>query len=392
MLTPEERRIRRWPVMHSVAIVGSLRTPVGLCDGQLKEYSEQKLSALVMAEVVKQAGISPGDTDEIIFGVARQTSLPSNCARHALLLAGFPDSIPAYTVQRQSASGLQAVANACWAIRTGDARIVVAGGAESMSQTPVELHEARFAFDRSSRFIFNPIPAQERYAQPIGIYGEADTNEVARRIAGRRGISDREQQEYAADSLAKARLETAGHILSIAVRKKKVTELMQYDELSSAVPLLALPADCAAAMALMSIEEARSQGCMILGEIASVHIAAANPYEPELAAQQAAAGALAKTGISPDAISRIELHEMSAAQSLATITEFSQAWGQEVAALARKTNRNGGSLATGSAWGAVGPVLLDKVLWGLRIMGGTYGLVVAPAEGGQAIAAVVKAH
>ena len=105
------------------------------------------------------------------MGTAKQTSKPSNCGRHAMLLARLPEKIPAYTVQRQSASGLQAVANGYWAIRCGDAGAVLAGGTESMSQIPFEIRHARYAFTGKERAIIDAIPAQETGAQPVEKYG-----------------------------------------------------------------------------------------------------------------------------------------------------------------------------------------------------------------------------
>ena len=125
--------------MNRVTLVSAARTPLGAFCGRLESLSEQQLGAAAMRETVRRAAIDPAMIDEVIVGIAKQTSRPSNGGRHAMLLARLPESIPAYTVQRQSASGLQAIVNGLWAIRCGDAAVVLAGGMESMSQIPFEI-------------------------------------------------------------------------------------------------------------------------------------------------------------------------------------------------------------------------------------------------------------
>ncbi len=112
--------------------------------------------------------------------------------------------IPAYTVQRQSASGLQAVVNGYWAIRCGDAGVILAGGAESMSQIPFEIRDARYAFDAKRREIIDAIPAQEAGAQPAARYGLVTTARVAENLARKYSLADEELAAFAAASLKKA--------------------------------------------------------------------------------------------------------------------------------------------------------------------------------------------
>ncbi len=171
--------------MNQVMVVSAARTPLGAFCGKLESLSEQQLAAAAMLEAVRRAGIDPEKIDEVIVGTAKQTSKPSNCGRHAMLLARLPEKIPAYTVQRQSASGLQAVANGYWAIRCGDAGAILAGGTESMSQIPFEIRNARYAFTEKERAIIDAIPAQEAGAQPAEKYGVLTAADAADHFAQR---------------------------------------------------------------------------------------------------------------------------------------------------------------------------------------------------------------
>ena len=124
--------------MPEVYLVGGVRTPQGKYGGALAGVRPDDLAGLVVRAAVGRAGV-PGDAvDEVILGAANQAGEDNrNVARMAVLLAGLPDTVPGYTVNRLCASGLTAVAAAAQAVRCGDAEVVVAGGTESMSQTPM---------------------------------------------------------------------------------------------------------------------------------------------------------------------------------------------------------------------------------------------------------------
>src|ERR671935_858991 len=131
--TPGER------VMTTEAfLVGGVRTPFGRYRGALADSRPDDLAALVLQEALQRAGVAPDAVDEVIFGAANQAGEDNrNVARMAVLLAGLPDAVPGYTVNRLCASSLQAVASAAQQIRTGEADVVVAGGVESMTRAPV---------------------------------------------------------------------------------------------------------------------------------------------------------------------------------------------------------------------------------------------------------------
>lgn len=140
--------------MPEVFLVGGVRTPVGRYGGVLAGVRPDDLAALVVGEAVARAGLDPAEVDEVILGATNGAGEDNrNVARMAALLAGFPDSVPGYTVNRLCASGLQAVANAALQIRAGEADVVVAGGVESMTRAPWVLSKPATAWAKPGELV-----------------------------------------------------------------------------------------------------------------------------------------------------------------------------------------------------------------------------------------------
>ena len=380
--------------MNQVMVVSTARTPLGAFCGQLESLSEQQLAAAAMQEAVRRAGIEPEKIDEVIVGTAKQTSKPSNCGRHAMLLARLPEKIPAYTVQCQSASGLQAVANGSWAIRCGDAGVILAGGTESMSQIPFEIRQARYAFTEKERAIVDGIPAQEAGAQPAEKYGVLTAAERADHVAWRYHLSPEEPAAFAEASLRKARSAAESgffgeELFAVTVKKGKKEESIARDELPKQAAILAPPADGAAMCLLASPQRAKELGLPVLAEILSVGIAAVEPRCAAIAAAKAGLQAVERAGLTLREVDLIELNEMSAAECLAVMREW-ESQGIAPEALAKKVNPSGGALAVGNPWGAAGAVLLTRAVHALRRRGAWIGMAVVMAEGRQGMAMVVR--
>jgi acetyl-CoA C-acetyltransferase len=380
--------------MNQVIVASAVRTPLGAFCGQLESLSEQQLAAAAMREAVERAGMPAEKIDEVIVGIAKQTSRPSNGGRHAMLLARLPEQVPAYTVQRQSASGLQAVANGYWAIRCGDAGVILAGGAESMSQIPFEIRDARYAFDAKRREILDAIPAQEAGAQPAARYGFVTTVRVAENLAQKYSLVDEELAAFAAASLKKAHAAREsgcceGEIFSVTVKKGKKEESIGADELVHEVPWLAPPADGAAMCLLASREKAEVLSLPVLAEIVSIGIAATDPRYRGAAVVEASRKALGRAGLTLNEVDIIELNEMSAAECLAVLREW-RTWGVAQETLAERVNPAGGALATGNPWGAMGAVLLARAVHELRRRSARIAMVALGAEGGQGMALVLR--
>jgi acetyl-CoA C-acetyltransferase len=380
--------------MNQVIVASAVRTPLGAFCGQLEGLSEQQLAVAAMREAVERAGMPAEKIDEVIVGIAKQTSRPSNGGRHAMLLARLPEQVPAYTVQRQSASGLQAVANGYWAIRCGDAGVILAGGAESMSQIPFEIRDARYAFDAKRREIIDAIPAQEAGAQPAALYGPVTTARVAENLARKYSLADEELAAFATASLkmAHAARESGGcegEIFPVTVKKGKKEESISADELVHEVQWLAPPADGAAMCLLASREKAEVLSLPVLAEIVSVGIAATDPRYTGAAVVEASRKALGRAGLTLNEVDIIELNEMSAAECLAVLREW-RTWGGAQEMPAERVNPAGGALATGNPWGAMGAVLLARAVHALRRRSARTAMVALGAEGGQGIALVLR--
>jgi len=347
-------------------------------DGNLRDYNDSKLCVAAMKHAIELSGADAMDISEVIIGEAKQTSRPSNIARYAMLDARLPDKVPAYTVQRQSASGLQAVVNGVWNIKSGMADLILAGGCESMTHIPREIHNARNSFNESTRILFDPISAQVEGAQPWKL-SPAD---ICAAIAEKFGVTPAEAEEYAAASFAKAQQRSvADHICKLQVRKGKVFEAVEADQLYSKPETVSKPADAAAM--LMMASEAALAGRAPIAEILSVAIGAGSPATGSAdAGAGAALKALGKAGIGLDDVSRIEIVEISSAQVLATIRSLG------LEASDNRINAAGGGLATGSPWGASGAVHLTDLVHSLGSE--EHGIVINPAEGGQVLCIVVK--
>ena len=375
--------------MEKVVIAASARTPIGAFDGKLKDYREQKLAVIALNEAIKRAGIAKDAISELIFGIAKQTSGPSNAARYIGLDADLPEAVPAYTVQRQSASGIQAVLNGYYKIKVGSAQVIAAGGAESMTSIPYEIQDARYAFDPNTRIIFDPIPAQVAGSQPVSQYGVVTMDGINEKIAEKYGFSAEQQAEYAAASGEKAAAHAReGNLIPLQRKVKKAVEEINADELCTVPDILARPADAAACCILVGGD--RIDMCSgAAAEIVSVGLSAGDPAGEGLVGMRAVQTALGKAGKTIRDMDLVEFAELTAAQSLAVLQELA-GQGMSASRVSELFNVFGGALASGSPWGAAGNVSLDRLLYALRTSGRKYGLLLCGAEGGQAAAIVVK--
>ena len=121
-------------IMREVVIAGAARTPIGAFGGTLKDVPARQLGAICIREALQRAGVDPATVDEVVMGNVLQAGLGQNVARQMAMDAGVPKEVPAFTLNKVCGSGLRAVSLAAQMIKAGDAEIIVAGGAESMSQ------------------------------------------------------------------------------------------------------------------------------------------------------------------------------------------------------------------------------------------------------------------
>lgn len=373
--------------MSDVMILNIKRTPVCKMNGQFSKINEQTLAAKILTEIVSDSKVKADEIDEIILGVSRQTSTPSNCARHAMLIADLPESVPAYTVNRQSASSMQAIANAFWKIKCGNARIIIAGGTENMSLVPYEIKDARFKFDNKTNIIFDPISEQIKGAQPISKYHDISYSSINENISKKYSISYEDQKKYI--EIKKEKNLVDNNVVAVLVKNKKVENKIESDEPYEEIDIIAQPADAAAACLMTSKEMQIELNAAPIGAILSVGISAGDPNDYGLLCIDSVIEVLKKSNINFEDVSVIELHELTASQCIASLMELSKL-GRSVQELKKITNIQGGSIHYGNPWGAAGSLLLHQALTNLKAIKEQYGLIICPVEGGQTMALVIQ--
>ncbi|MGL6202140.1 MAG: hypothetical protein ACRC3H_24765 [Lachnospiraceae bacterium] len=376
-------------MMERVYISHAVRTPVGICDGALSGLSEQKLAAIAMNELIKELDLQPEKISEIIIGNSKQTSTPSNLARHAQLEAKLPVDVPAYTVQRQSASGLQAILSGYLAIKSGNGDMILAGGTESTSQIPLEIRNARYKFDKDTEIIFDPIANQLKGAQPVKQYGTLEAEGIADVIKAQHGISDADIEQYLAKCEEHRNAGKAKKVIPIEIKKKKEILEVNQDELCGEVSKVAKPAD-AAAMCLLGTKAAlEKENLPIALEILAIAYEGGSPTGKGYIPVKAIANVLNKAQISINDIDYIEVLEFSVPQVIAT-REVLADIGLTESEIDERLNIHGGNLVYGLPWGAAGVILVSDLLHRIKESGKKRALVITPAEGGQVLAMIVE--
>ncbi|MBI5446390.1 MAG: acetyl-CoA C-acyltransferase, partial [Deltaproteobacteria bacterium] len=349
---------------RSVVIVSACRTAIGRFGGSLKDLRAHQLAGIVLEEAVRRSGLRKDQLDEVIVGDCLQGIDEANTARTAALSIGIPVEVPAYTVQKQCSSSMQALSSARQQILAGDADVVAVAGTESMSNGPYVLKSARWG----QRLMHGELTDSvwELLYSGSGFLGEKYImGETAERLADRYSISREEQDEVALRSHNNA--ETAiregrfrEEIVSVVLKGKKGEQRFENDE----HPRLGLtreelaglkPAfrpdgtvtagnasglnDGAAAAVVMSRAKAKELGCVPLARVVAQTSAGCAPdlmgYGPVPAVRKL----LEKTGVGLEQVGLFELNEAFAAQSLAVIGQL----GVD----ASRVNVNGGAIALG---------------------------------------------
>src|ERR1700680_4654637 len=190
----------REPAVSDVFILSAVRTPIGKYLGGLAEMPAPHLGAVVVAEAMRRAGLSPERVDKVIMGNVLQAGVGQNPARQAALNAGLPDTIPAVTINKVCGSGLKAVMLASQAIRAGDADLIVAGGQESMSLAPHLLFGTRTGWKYGDQKAVDAMIHDGLWCA----FEDWHMGEAAEHIASTCGVSRVEQDRFAAQSHQRA--------------------------------------------------------------------------------------------------------------------------------------------------------------------------------------------
>lgn len=397
--------------MDDVVIVEACRTAVGRFGGTLKPLSAADLAVAVMKAAVERAGISPSEVDEVEFGQCRQSSDFSNLARYAALAAGIPESVPGNTVMCACASGMLAVRDGMNSILLGQNRVVLAGGAESMTNAHFYLSNARWGVGTGTTELKDSLTEAQLCSQPQDIYGRFNMGATAENVAQKLGISRESQdrfamasQQKAADAIAGGRFRDEIVPLTVPQGRKKPPVVFDVDEFPRETTMEKLAAlkpvfreggtvtagnssgrnDGASAVLLMSRTRAGELGLEPMARIRGIASSGVAPQVMGLGPVGAVGKVLSQAGLSLDDIRLIELNEAFAAQSIGCIRQLGLEDRMDI------INVNGGAIALGHPIGSSGSRIIVTLVHEMRRRGLELGLATLCAAGGMGMAAVLE--
>ncbi|MCL1039159.1 acetyl-CoA C-acetyltransferase [Shewanella submarina] len=399
--------------MERVYIAAARRTPIGSFGGSLKSVSVGQLGARVIKAVLADTGIAPEAVDEVILGNVVGTGQGMGPGRQAALFAGLPNTTPAYSLNMVCGSGMKTVMDAVAHIRAGEADIVVAAGAENMSQipfmAPASLRQGQKMGDISLKDLLVSDGLTDVFNQyHMGVTAENIANEL--------DISRERQDAFALTSQqrAVAALEAnrfADETTPVEVTERRKTRLFEKDEYpkadASAEALAGLrPAfakegsvtagnasglnDGASAILVVSGKALQQHKLTPLAEIVVTAQTGIEPRIMGLGPVAAVTRVLEKAGLTLADIDLLELNEAFAAQALGVAQQLAEQHGDDLTALLERTNVNGGAIALGHPLGASGNRILVTLLHELKRRGGQYGVASLCIGGGMGTAVLIR--
>lgn len=386
--------------MTTAVIVDAIRSPLGKRNGRLKNWHPVDLAAEVMSELIERTGLDPATIDDVVMGCVMQVGEQGlNVARNAVLAAGWPDSVPGTTVDRQCGSSQQAAHFAAQGVISGAYDVVVAAGVEVMSRVPMgsSVAEGKYGYPFGPRL-------QARYADVGGLVGQGISAEM---IAAKWNITREEldkfgvrSQEYAARATVEGRfqsqiirvLDADGTVMTTdeGIRETSLEKLASLKPAFRPVEQggrvtagnSSQITDGAAAILIMSEERAKKLGLKPRARFVNFALAAEDPRYMLTAPIPATHKVLERAGLTMDDIDLVEINEAFAAVVLA--------WEKELHPDMSKVNVNGGAIALGHPLGASGARLMTTLLNELERTGGRYGLQTMCEGGGMANATIIE--
>ena len=388
--------------MSAAYLIAAVRTPGGKAKkGKLRDVRPDDLAAVALRAAVERAGLDPARIDDVILGCAfPEGEQGMNVARVASMRAGLPVQVPAQTVNRFCASGLQAIATAAERIAAGEADLILAGGVESMSLVPMG----------GNKYSANPSLVS---SWPEAYAGMGITAEL---VARKYGVSRADQDAFAAESHRRAaRAQAEGWFAAelvpvdvettaiVAGKLSRASDRLDADEgvrgdttaegLSKLKPAFQVDGtvtagnasqmtDGAAAVVVVSEKYLRDSGAKPLARFVSFAVRGVPPELMGIGPIEAIPAALRRAGLKQEDLAALELNEAFAAQSLACVREL----GLDPA----RVNPSGGAIALGHPLGCTGAKLTATLLHGLRRTGGRYGAVSMCIGGGMGAAAIFE--
>ena len=389
--------------MTSAVIVDAVRTPGGRRNGKLRGWHAVDLAAEPLKALVERNDLDPAVVDDVIMGCVMQVGEQAlNVGRNAVLAAGYPESVPATTIDRQCGSSQQAIHFAAQGVMAGAYDVVIAAGVEQMTHTPMGSSVVR-----DLGFPFGP-QVMNRYAERGGLVSQgisaemiADQWELSRQDLDSFGARS---QQYAARAAAEGRFER--EIVPVKVRDDEgqaTDEVMSNDEgvrpdttaevLGNLKPAFkpdgkitagnsSQITDGAAAVLIMSEEKAAALGLTPRARFHTFALAGVDPVTMLTGPIPATRSVLEKAKMTIDDIDLVEINEAFASVVLA--------WEKELHPDMEKVNVNGGAIALGHPLGCSGAKLMSTLLNELERSGGRYGLETMCEGGGMANATIIE--
>ena len=391
--------------MTEVVIVAAVRTPIGSFGGSLKDISTVDLGSLVIKNAIERAGLEPEQVDEVIMGNVLGAGLGQNVARQMSVHAGVPVTVPAFTINKVCGSGLKAVQLAVQAVLCGDAEVVVAGGAENMSQAPYILPNQRWGSRMGNATVVDTMlrdgltDGSEDYHMGI----------TAENVAEQYGITREDQDSFALQSQKRAVVAVESgrfkeEIIPVEIPQRRGEPLVfdtdefprkdvSLEGLSKLRPAFQKDGsvtagnssginDGAAAVVVMSAEKAKELGITVLATIKSYASAGLDPKVMGCGPIYASRKALEKAGLTVADLDLVESNEAFAAQACAVAKELNLDL--------EKVNVNGGAISLGHPIGASGCRILVTLLHEMQKRDAKRGLATLCIGGGMGTALIVE--
>jgi acetyl-CoA C-acetyltransferase len=388
---------------EDIFVVEGARTAFGSFGGSFKDTSAIELGTAAARGAMQRSGIAPDAVEQVFFGNVIQSSSDAiYMARHVGLRSGIPDTASALTVNRLCGSGLQAMISGAQTLRLGEARVVLAGGAENMSQTPYVVRGARWGIRMGNSGFEDYL--WEALTDP---YAGCDMANTAENLAEKYGISRQEVDEYALRSqrtaaAAQEKCYLSAEIVPVEVKTRKGTVSVGRDEhprpdtrlevLSKLPPVFRKDGVVTAGNASGIVDGAAAvvlatrlglDGRRPIGRIVSWGIVGVEPRLMGIGPARAIPIALDRAGMTLEQMDLIEVNEAFAPQYIAVE--------RELGLVRENVNVNGGAIAIGHPLAASGARLALTLLYELRRRGKRYGVASACIGGGQGIAVVLEA-
>lgn len=392
--------------MTRVVLAAAYRTPIGVFGGAFKDVPAYDLGATLIEHIIKETGLNPSEINEVIIGNVLQAGQGQNPARIAAMKGGLPETVPAFTVNKVCGSGLKSIQLAYQSIVTGENDIVLAGGMENMSQSPMLVNNSRFGFKMGHQSMVDSVV----YDGLTDVFNQYHMGITAENLVEQYGISREEQDTFAVNSQQKAvRAQQNGEfdseIVPVSIPQRKgepivvtkdegVRENVSVEKLSRLRPAFKKDGtvtagnasginDGAAMILVMSEDKAKELNIEPLAVLDGFGSHGVDPSIMGIAPVGAVEKALKRSKKELSDIDVFELNEAFAAQSLAV--------DRELKLPPEKVNVKGGAIALGHPIGASGARVLVTLLHQLNDEVET-GLTSLCIGGGQAIAAVVSKY